>query len=279
MTMVVRTRTELNSLPRSPRAVVMTMGALHEGHLHLARKAREVVGADGTVIVTIFVNPLQFGPNEDFQRYPRQLQVDIDACRRVGVDVVFAPEVDEMYPDGPSQTTVHPGPQADQLEGTIRPGHFAGMLTVVLKLLNLTAADHALFGEKDYQQLVLIRQMVRDLNVPVNVVGVETQREDDGLARSSRNIYLDPEQRAAAGAIPRCLAAAAQAARGGADGPAVLSAARAELVDLDVDYLELRAADLTPARGTGEERLLVAVRLGGTRLLDNGPIVWGPDEN
>lgn len=278
MTVVLRTATELNALPSGPRAVVMTMGALHEGHLHLAHKAREIVGNDGTVLVTIFVNPLQFGPHEDFQRYPRQLQTDIEACRRIGVDVVFAPEVEEMYPDGPSQTTVVPGPRADQLEGTVRPGHFAGMLTVVLKLLNLTAADHALFGEKDYQQLVLIRQMVRDLNVPVEVVGVATQREGDGLARSSRNIYLDAGQRAAAAAIPRCLAAAAHVAENGGDGAAVLAAARAELGDLDVDYLELRAADLTASTGSGEERLLVAVRMGSTRLLDNGPIVWGPDE-
>lgn len=274
MTIVVHTRSELNSLPGGPRAVVMTMGALHDGHLHLARRAREIVGDEGIVIVTVFVNPLQFGPNEDFQRYPRQLQSDVEACRGIGVDVVFAPDVDEMYPEGPSQTTVVPGPLADQLEGTLRPGHFAGVLTVVLKLLNLTAADHALFGEKDYQQLVLIRQMVRDLNVPVAVVGVETQRESDELARSSRNVYLDAPQRAAAAAIPRCLRTAAEVARQGGDAPQVLAAARAELGELPVDYLELRAADLTPATGTGEERLLVAVRMGTTRLLDNGPIVW-----
>lgn len=275
MTVVVHTRAELDALPAGPRAVVMTMGALHEGHLHLARHARQLVGDDGTVLVTVFVNPLQFGPNEDFQRYPRQLQADVEACSSIGVDVVFAPDVDEMYPDGPSQTTVVPGPRADQLEGTLRPGHFAGVLTVVLKLFNITAADFALFGEKDYQQLVLIRQMVRDLNVPVQVVGVETQRETDGLARSSRNVYLDSEQRAAAVAIPRSLEAAAQAASRGADAPAVLAAARAELGDLDVDYLELRAADLSASTGAGEERLLVAVRMGSTRLLDNGPIIWG----
>jgi len=274
MTLVVHTRAELDALPTGARAVVMTMGALHDGHLQLVRQAREIVGDDGTVIVTVFVNPLQFGPNEDFERYPRQLRADVEACRGVGVDVVFAPGVDEMYPDGPSQTTVVPGPVADQLEGALRPGHFTGVLTVVLKLLNLTAADYALFGEKDYQQLVLIRQMVRDLNVPVQVVGVETQREADGLARSSRNVYLDPQQRAAAAAIPKCLRAAAQAAEQGADEEQVLTAARNELGDLPVDYLELRAADLTPATGTGEERLLVAVRMGATRLLDNGPIRW-----
>ena len=274
MTVVVRTRAELDALPSAPRAVVMTMGALHDGHLELTRRAREIVGEDGLVMVTVFVNPLQFGPKEDFDRYPRQLQADVEACAGVGVDVVFAPSVDEMYPDGASQTTVVPGPLADQLEGALRPGHFAGVLTVVLKLLNLTAADHALFGEKDYQQLVLIRQMVRDLNVPVQVVGVETQREADGLARSSRNVYLDAEQRAAAAAIPRCLRAAAEVAEQGGDSAQVLAAANAELGELVVDYLELRAADLTPAVGAGEERLLVAVRLGATRLLDNGPIVW-----
>lgn len=274
MTVVVHTRAELDALPSAPRAVVMTMGALHDGHLELTRRAREIVGEDGLVMVTVFVNPLQFGPKEDFDRYPRQLQADVEACAGVGVDVVFAPSVDEMYPDGASQTTVVPGPLADQLEGALRPGHFAGVLTVVLKLLNLTAADHALFGEKDYQQLVLIRQMVRDLNVPVQVVGVETQREADGLARSSRNVYLDAEQRAAAAAIPRCLRAAAEVAEQGGDSAQVLAAANAELGELVVDYLELRAADLTPAVGAGEERLLVAVRLGATRLLDNGPIVW-----
>ena len=274
MTVVVHTRAELDALPSAPRAVVMTMGALHDGHLELTRRAREIVGEDGLVMVTVFVNPLQFGPKEDFDRYPRQLQADVEACAGVGVDVVFAPSVDEMYPDGASQTTVVPGPLADQLEGALRPGHFAGVLTVVLKLLNLTAADHALFGEKDYQQLVLIRQMVRDLNVPVQVVGVETQREADGLARSSRNVYLDAEQRAAAAAIPRCLRAAAEVAEQGGDSAQVLAAANAELGELAVDYLELRAADLTPAVGAGEERLLVAVRLGATRLLDNGPIVW-----
>ena len=274
MTVVVHTRAELDALPSAPRAVVMTMGALHDGHLELTRRAREIVGEDGLVMVTVFVNPLQFGPKEDFDRYPRQLQADVEACAGVGVDVVFAPSVDEMYPDGASQTTVVPGPLADQLEGALRPGHFAGVLTVVLKLLNLTAADHALFGEKDYQQLVLIRQMVRDLNVPVQVVGVETQREADGLARSSRNVYLDAEQRAAAAAIPRCLRAAAEVAEQGGDSAQVLAAAQAELGELAVDYLELRAADLTPAVGAGEERLLVAVRLGATRLLDNGPIVW-----
>lgn len=274
MTLVVRTQSELNDLPSSPRAVVMTMGALHDGHLYLIRRAREIVGRDGKVIVTIFVNPLQFGPNEDFQRYPRQLQADIEACRAHGVDVVFAPDVEEMYPDGPSQTMVVPGELADQLEGKLRPGHFSGMLTVVLKLLHLTAAHHALFGEKDYQQLVLIRRMVRDFNVPVEVIGVATQREDDGLARSSRNVYLDAGQRAAAAAIPRCLAAAAEAATQGAGVEQVLAAARAELVDLQVDYLELRSPELGPALGTGEDRLLVAVRMGNTRLLDNGPIVW-----
>lgn len=274
MTVVLHTFEELAALPLRRRAVVMTMGALHDGHLHLMRRARSLVGPEGQVLVTIFVNPLQFGPSEDFDRYPRQLAADVAACETVGVDAVFAPMPSQMYPDGPPKTTVEPGPLGAELEGAVRPGHFAGVLTVVLKLLNLTAADIALFGEKDYQQLVLIQQMVRDLNVDVEVVGVPTQREPDGVARSSRNVYLDLEQRTAAAAIPRALAAAAAAAADG-NPEAVLAAARTELADLEVDYLELRAADLGPATGSGTERLLVAVRLGSTRLLDNGPIQWG----
>lgn len=276
MTVVLHTFEELAEFQVLPRAVVMTMGALHDGHLHLMRQARAIVGPQGQVLVTIFVNPLQFGPSEDFDRYPRQLAADVAACEQEGVDAVFAPAPSQMYPDGPPRTTVEPGPLGSELEGAVRPGHFAGVLTVVLKLLNLTAADVALFGEKDYQQLTLIKQMVRDLNVDVEVVGVPTQREPDGVARSSRNIYLDDAQRAAAAAIPRSLAAAAAAAASANGDPeTVLAAAREELAGLNVDYLELRAADLGPATGRGVERLLVAVRLGTTRLLDNGPIEWG----
>jgi pantoate--beta-alanine ligase len=194
--------------------VVMTMGALHEGHEALIRAAAEQ--ADN-VLVTIFVNPLQFGPNEDFDRYPRTLDDDLAICARNGVDLVFAPPVGQMYPHGEPSVRVNPGPLGEILEGASRPGFFHGVLTVVLKLLHLTRPDLAFFGEKDYQQLTLVRRMVRDTDLPVRVVGVPTVREPDGLARSSRNRYLDPAQRRAALALSAALAAGA-AATGGQDG-------------------------------------------------------------
>ncbi|MFD0787816.1 pantoate--beta-alanine ligase, partial [Micromonospora azadirachtae] len=175
--------------------VVMTMGALHEGHETLLRVAREQ--ADH-VLVTIFVNPLQFGPNEDFDRYPRTLDADLEVCRRAGADVVFAPSREEIYPGGEPRVRVDPGSLGAELEGQSRPGFFHGVLTVVLKLFQLTRPDLAFFGEKDYQQLTLIRRMVRDLDVPVRVLGVPTVREPDGLALSSRNRYLSEPERAAA---------------------------------------------------------------------------------
>ncbi|SDU41733.1 pantoate--beta-alanine ligase [Jiangella alkaliphila] len=267
---VARTRDDLaEALSRGENesAVVMTMGALHEGHRALMRAAREEAGDAGTVIVTIFVNPLQFGPGEDFDRYPRAFDADLAACADEGVDIVFAPATEELYPYGTPQVTVAPGPLGEQLEGAVRPGHFAGVLTVVAKLLNLTVPSYALFGEKDYQQLVLIRRMVADLELPYEIVGVPTVREADGLALSSRNRYLSDAERAAAPALARALRAGADAAAGGPD--AVVAAARAELAGVDVDYLELRAADLASGPGSGPARLLVAARAGTTRLIDN----------
>jgi pantoate--beta-alanine ligase len=246
-------------------AVVMTMGALHDGHEALIRAAR--ARAD-EVLVTIFVNPLQFGPNEDFDRYPRSLDADLAICARNGVDVVFAPDVAVMYPHGEPAVRVDPGPLATILEGATRPGHFHGVLTVVLKLLQLTRPDLAFFGEKDYQQLTMIRAMVRDLDVPVEIVGVPTVREPDGLARSSRNRYLDPAQRSAALALSEALAAGAAAAGAGTD--AVLAAAHAALGGrVEVDYLAVTGPDLGPAPGYGPARLLIAARVGRTRLIDN----------
>lgn len=274
-TEVLTTIAQVRALPRgAARAVVMTMGALHEGHRMLMRAARERVGEDGTVIVTVFVNPLQFGADEDFERYPRQLAADVEACAEEGVDAVFAPSGREMYPDGEPQTRVVPGPLADVLEGRVRPGHFGGMLTVVLKLLNITAPDVALFGEKDYQQLALIRRMVLDLNVDTSVEGVPTVREQDGLALSSRNVYLSAEQREQALALSRALRAGQRAAAAGGSGADVLAAAAGELAELadrgDLDYLELRGTELEPSPGAdGQGRLLVAARLGSTRLIDN----------
>ncbi|MBZ9642529.1 pantoate--beta-alanine ligase [Streptomyces sp. PSKA30] len=186
-------------------AVVMTMGALHDGHAALVRTAREHVGRDGFVVVTVFVNPLQFGKGEDLDRYPRTLEADLKVAEQAGADVVFAPAVEEVYPGGEPQVRISAGPMGERLEGASRPGHFDGMLTVVAKLLHLTRPDVAFFGQKDAQQLALIRRMVRDLNFGVEIVGVPTVREDDGLALSSRNRYLSPQERRTALALSRAL--------------------------------------------------------------------------
>ncbi|MFD7458557.1 MULTISPECIES: pantoate--beta-alanine ligase [unclassified Streptomyces] len=189
-------------------AVVMTMGALHEGHATLIRAARERVGRDGYVVVTVFVNPLQFGAGEDLDRYPRTLEADLKTAEQAGADIVFAPSVDEVYPAGKPEITLRAGAMGERLEGASRPGHFDGMLTVVAKLLHLTRPDVAFFGQKDAQQLALIRRMVRDLNFGVEIVGVPTVREEDGLALSSRNRYLAPQERRTALALSRALFAA-----------------------------------------------------------------------
>jgi pantoate--beta-alanine ligase len=264
--------------------LVPTMGALHDGHLALVRAAKRVPGS--VVVVSIFVNPLQFGAGEDLDAYPRTLDDDVARLRGEGVEIVFAPAAAAMYPHG-LRTTVHPGPLAAELEGAARPTHFAGVLTVVLKLLQIVRPDRIFFGEKDYQQLVLIRQMVADLDVDVAVVGVPTVREHDGLAMSSRNRYLDPAQCELSVALSASLTAGAHAAAT-VGAAAALDAARAVLdatPGLVVDYLELRDADLGPLRDNGSGRLLVAARLGRTRLLDNVSIhigttagTHGPDD-
>ncbi len=263
------------ALRRSGRRVMLvpTMGALHDGHLALVRAAKRVPGS--VVVVSIFVNPLQFGANEDLDAYPRVVEADLELLRGEGVEIAFTPSALAMYPDGP-RTTVAPGPLASELEGAARPTHFAGMLTVVCKLLQIVTPDRIFFGEKDYQQLVLVRQMVADLNIGVQVVGVPIVRESDGLAMSSRNRYLDAAQREVAGILSAALLAGSHAAPGGAD--AVLNAARSVLSAepaIDVDYLEVRDSALGPVPVTGSGRLLVAARLGATRLLDNVAIEIG----
>jgi pantoate--beta-alanine ligase len=269
---IVSTRSELGrarAAMRGPVAVVMTMGALHEGHASLLRAAR--ADAD-TVIATIFVNPLQFGPAEDFSRYPRTLEADLEVLRSQRVDAVFVPSIEDMYPKGQPAVRVDPGPLATVLEGAVRPGHFDGVLTVVLKLLNLTRADAAYFGEKDYQQLTLIRSMVDDLDVPTRIVGVPTVREPDGLALSSRNQYLSTVDRIAALALSRSLRVGVAAGAAGAGPAGVLAAARADLAGTPAvvpDYLELTDPWLGPAPATGKARLLVAAKVGQTRLIDN----------
>jgi len=257
-------------------ALVPTMGALHAGHRELLRRAGRVPNA--VLAASIFVNPLQFGPGEDFDRYPRTMAEDIDVCERARVELVFTPQRDRLFSPG-SQVRVWPGPLGDELEGAHRPGHFAGVLTVVAKLFNIVRPDYAFFGEKDYQQLVLIRRMVADLDMDVSVIGVPTVREPDGLALSSRNAYLDAERREQAVALSAALAAGAHAARDGAG--AVLDAAHGVLAawpDVVVDYLELRAPDLGDAPAAGEARLLVAAKVGQTRLIDNAPVLLGPVE-
>ncbi|MEV6257513.1 pantoate--beta-alanine ligase [Nocardia sp. NPDC051911] len=253
-------------------ALVPTMGALHEGHLEIVRLAKRT---NQVVIVSIFVNPLQFGANEDLDKYPRTLDADVELLRAEGVELVFAPSASDMYPDGP-RTTVQPGPLGAELEGASRPTHFAGMLTVVAKLLQIARPTEAFFGEKDYQQLTLIRQMVRDLNFDVKITPVVTVREADGLAMSSRNRYLDPVQRESALALSAALSAGKHA--GGLGGDAVLAAAR-QVLDavpgVDVDYLELRSATLCPAPAAGNARLLIAARVGTTRLIDNIAVTLG----
>ncbi|MDV6011430.1 pantoate--beta-alanine ligase [Haloechinothrix sp. LS1_15] len=254
-------------------ALVPTMGALHEGHLELVRRAGRIPNA--VVAVSIFVNPLQFGPGEDYETYPRRLDDDLEALRRAGVELVFTPEVTELYPEGAS-VTVDPGPLGEQLEGEHRPGHFSGVLTVVAKLFQVMRPHYALFGEKDYQQLVLIKRMVRDLNMEPSVIGVPTVRERDGLALSSRNSYLDAEQREQAVVLSAALTAGAHAGVHGAE--AVYEAARATLAaqpEVAVDYLELRGPELEPAPAEGSARLLIAARVGSTRLIDNVGLVLG----
>lgn len=240
-------------------AVVMTMGALHEGHAELVREARRLADS---VVVTVFVNPLQFGPAEDLDRYPRTLDADVELVAAHGADLVFAPTPEVVYPQSPV-VRVSAGPLGDVLEGASRPGHFDGVLTVVLKLLHLIGPDVALFGEKDAQQLACIRRMVRDLDVPVQVLGVPTVREADGLALSSRNVYLAPQERRAALALSRALRAVADTGSVAA-GRAVLDAEPGVVPD----YLERVDPD-TFAPAPDGELAVVAARVGTTRLIDN----------
>jgi len=250
---------------------VPTMGALHGGHESLVTRARK---ENRRVIASIFVNPAQFGPNEDLDAYPRPFEADRARLAALGVDAIFHPPVDQIYPPA-FKTHVDPGQLAEALEGKIRPGHFAGVLTVVLKLFNLTQPKRAYFGQKDFQQLVLVRQLVRDFGLPIRIVACPTVRQPDGLALSSRNAYLDPAQRAAAPAISRALDAAAKAFAAGSTQPAELeSAARSILQGIPgstieyvavVDETTLRA----PSRAIAGSVLAVAVKLGSTRLIDN----------
>jgi len=281
---LVTTRAELAAAldpSTGPVVLVPTMGALHTGHERLLGAARTLAGPRGSVVVSIFVNPLQFGPNEDLDRYPRTLEEDLAMCAREGARLVFAPSAAEMYPGGKPEVTVDPGPAGQLFEGEFRPGFFGGVLTVVLKLLHLTRPAIAVFGQKDAQQLTLVRRMVTDLNLDVVIEPVPTVRDADGLATSSRNRYLSAADRAVALTLPRALRAGqARAAEGFGDAAAVLAAAhdvlRAEPA-LVVDYVAVVDPGTFGPAGPGPALLVAAARAGGTRLIDNVPVVLAAD--
>ncbi len=279
---LVVTAEELRRALAKPRdgagvGLVPTMGALHAGHASLLELAR---GENGFVVCSVFVNPTQFGPHEDLSRYPRPIEKDLEVCARHGVDLVFAPTPEVMYPPGFAAFVEVTGLQ-DVLEGASRPGHFRGVATVVLKLLNLVGPDRAYFGQKDAQQVAVIRRLVRDLNVPVELRVGPTVRERDGLALSSRNVYLDASRRAQAPVLSRALQAGRARIEGGERDPAAVRRAMAETVatapDAVLDYAAVVDADTfaVPGRLAGDVLLLLAARLGPTRLIDNLAVSLG----
>jgi pantoate--beta-alanine ligase len=274
----------------APVVLVPTMGALHAGHRALLRAARAAAGPSGRVIVSIFVNPLQFRPGEDLDRYPRTLDDDLAMCAQEGVSAVFAPSAAEMYPGGPPQVTVDPGPAGQVLEGEFRPGFFGGVLTVVLKLFHLVRPDVAVFGEKDAQQLALVRRLVADTDLDLTIEPVPTVRDADGLATSSRNRYLSAADRELALTLPRALragqarAAAEDAARdGAAHGASAALAAAQEVLRgepaLAVDYVAVVDPRTFGPAGPGPALIVAAVTAGGTRLIDNVPVVLTGGQN
>ncbi|HEV2804871.1 MAG TPA: pantoate--beta-alanine ligase [Chthoniobacterales bacterium] len=273
----IRRAPDVFALPRQAdrrRVLVPTMGALHRGHGELIRIAREAVGEKGEVALSIFVNPLQFAPGGDYEKYPRPETADDDFCRAAGVDILFRPGVEEMYPADFS-ISVEENSLANTLEGRSRPGHFRGVCTVVAKLFHLLSPDAAVFGEKDFQQLAIIRRMVRDLNFPVEIIGAPTVREPDGLACSSRNQYLSAEERAQAPVLQRALQEAKRLFEAGERSTEAILSATRELIATArlarLDYLEIvNAGDLQPAREARQDSLIaVAAFFGQTRLIDN----------
>jgi pantoate--beta-alanine ligase len=257
----------------APVVLVPTMGALHAGHEALIHRAAQLAGPAARIVVSIFVNPLQFGVGEDFARYPRDLQRDIDIAAAAGATDIFAPAPGEFTPQDMA-VAVDPGPMADVLCGPFRPGHFRGVCTIVLKLFHVVQPTHALFGWKDAQQFIILRKMVRDLDLPIEMVGVETVREPDGLAMSSRNAYLSPEERRRAPALQRTLLELKEALLCGAiAAPDAEAFARERLAAAgisNVDYVQVVSADdLGPPRADGTNLVAGAIRLGSTRLIDN----------
>ncbi|HET9857546.1 MAG TPA: pantoate--beta-alanine ligase [Chthoniobacterales bacterium] len=260
-----------NHAKKGPQVLVPTMGALHRAHGELIRVARDKAGKDGEVVVSIFVNPLQFEPGSDYERYPRPEKEDEEFCRKLGVDLLFRPSAPEMYP-GNRSVFIEENSLSNVLEGKSRPGHFRGVCTVVVKLFNILQPDAAVFGEKDFQQLAIVRRMVRDLNYKIDIVAVPTVRDDDGLACSSRNAYLNSEERKQAAVLRKALLAAKDSGRKSAK----------EIVDLTrkiiseaplvrIDYVDLVDADtLQRIEVVGPNSLLaLAVFFGKTRLIDN----------
>lgn len=252
---------------------VPTMGALHEGHLSLVRRAREETAL---VVLSVFVNPLQFGPEEDYRDYPRNLAADVEMAEKEGVDIVFAPDTEAMYQDEGAGIAVDPGPLGEVLEGASRPGHFRGVCTVVAKLFNMVGPCRAYFGEKDFQQLVIVRTMVRNLDFPVEIEGCPIVREPDGMAMSSRNAYLSPDERRAARCLYRALTRAADVVAHGERDANIVKAEIARVIGAEplarIDYVavvnENRGFVETEQIGEGS-RALVAARVGTTRLIDN----------
>ena len=281
--MVARTVAELetqlvdvrNKRAGAPVVFVPTMGALHDGHRALMTRASQY---NGISVASIFVNPTQFGPNEDLAKYPRTWEADLQLCADEGINVVFAPTVDQMYGDNP-ESTLSAGPLGARLEGAQRPGHFDGVVTVVAKLFDMVHPDRAIFGQKDAQQVAVIRSMVRDLELPIEIEAFPTVRDSDGLAMSSRNVYLSDTEREQALAIPRALVAADHAGSEGAQ--AVLEAATKELTggpEVHVRYVELVRPDTlepVPANFHGDALLLIAAMVGTTRLIDNSMVTVG----
>ena len=252
-------------------ALVPTMGALHAGHISLIDRARQEADQ---VVVSIFVNPTQFSPSEDFSKYPRMFEADLQKLREVATDLRFAPDIREMYPENFATTVLVDGVAKADLEDRFRPTHFAGVATIVAKLLIQAQADVALFGEKDYQQLLVVKRMAADLDIPTRIVGAPTLREGDGLAMSSRNVYLSPDERTRATALYQALCDAAARIKAGEDVTDVMKAANEAVAraGFEIDYIEARHAETLARianRDEGPIRLLAAARLGATRLIDN----------
>ncbi|MEY4347707.1 MAG: hypothetical protein RIS43_126 [Actinomycetota bacterium] len=276
---VLTTVAEMSAVPKlHRRGAVFTMGALHAGHRALFEKCRTMIGDDGELVVSIFVNPTQFNNPDDLQKYPRTLESDLQLCESAGVDYVFAPSVEEMYPTGADLPHISSGLLGTILEGASRSGHFDAVATVVHRLLDITSPDVTCFGEKDFQQLAVVRAMVEQEKIPCQVIGVPTVRDHDGLALSSRNVRLTVEQRKAAVCIPHALQECARVAENSGDVAAAIAAAKRVIAaekSAVLDYFVIRSNELGDPPASGSARALVAASFGDVRLIDNYPVNIG----